>query len=295
MTDDAQVSDAIVTSETSSHLWYKSAWDHLAALIVHWRSFLLTVLAVLGTVWGVSEAINFFLDIPVKGWLFFLASLVIALLSAIIRTVYKYVHQFPSGLEAESSAAKRVAQLQRPGWEYRLAQQLLDDKLCGLDRELKDLIEGRVFVPIKKHLSVDEYIEWVKTRPENIKRMIDVAQQLLVRDFPVSLASGIDQPADPAGIVAIIDRIRDLYQGSVLFEREGHEIAPPQKMNSLHRLQLCWTEPVRNGVQQLYSIIDEVLNYEKNSLHKVSFTIDYGVPPNIDAFCEELDRLERYL
>ena len=274
-------------------MWYKSSWDHLAVLIARWRSFLLTMLAVLGSVWGIGQGIDFFLNVPVKGWFFFLASLVIALLSAMVWTGYAYIHDFPSGLEAESSAAKRIAQLQRPGWEYQLTGQLLDDKLFSLDRELEDLIEGRVFVPIDKRLAADEYIDWVKTRPENVLRMIEVAQQLLVRDFPVSLASEKDQPADPVAIVAVVDRIRDLYEESINFERVGRAIAPPPEMDYLHRLQFGWTNPVRQGVQQLFSLIDEVLNFKKQSLHEVDFTIDYGEPSNIDAFCEELDRLER--
>jgi len=283
----------IVSTETRMQFSHKSLWDHAVCVLAHWPSLLLTALAVFGALWTVVAASSYFLDVSLRGWGLFAITIALALSSASCRAIYAYHHGCPEGLEDESSAARRIAQIQRPKWEFHLARRLLDDKLRGLDRELKDIIERRVFIPIDRRLSATDYMDWVETRPESALRMIDGTQQLLVVDFPLAIASQKGRPADPSAILSVVNRIRDLYAESVAFERATHAVAPPNAFQAAHALQVGWTDPIRNGVQQLLQFLDTVLTLDPRSDHEVSFKITYGEPPNVVGFCKELARLQR--
>jgi hypothetical protein len=119
----------IVSSETHMGFSYKTGWEHVRCVLARWRSLLLTALAVFGGVWTIVEVSAYFLDIDLRGPLLYAVAAVAALASAVGRTIYAYLHGCPDGLEEESAAARRIAQIQRPQWEFRLARQLLQDKL----------------------------------------------------------------------------------------------------------------------------------------------------------------------
>lgn len=215
--------------------------------------------------------------------------------AALVHAIHVYLHACPEGLEEESAVARRIAQVQRPHWEFRLGRQLLTEKLHALDAELRDMLEGRMFIGIGKRLSLEEYLSWAQTRPDNLLRMVDVARQLLLVDLPSVLTGQEGRPAEPATILSVVNRIRDLYAVTVTYERDMRAVAPPDELTSLHALQVGWTNPIRDGMQQMFHFLDAVLSLSPRGNHEVDFTIKLDAPPNVDAFCAELDRLTRDL
>jgi len=271
---------------------YKTVWEHVGGVLKQWRGFCISTSVVFGVLWGTAEASAYFLNVSLRGWQFFVAAIVVSVLAGIGRAVYSYSHSCPSGMEDESSTARRIAQSQRPGWECRLAQRLLQDKLARLDRELEDLLANRTLVTMTHQLEVTGFSDWATPRIETLLRMISVAVELLITDFPAAVFSQSKQSADPLDILFVVDRIRDLYSDTVAFERENRATGTVDALGAAHRLMLGWTAPIRDGVQQLNGLLEQILALDpKADHHDVEYVITFSEPPNVQEFGEELDRV----
>jgi len=284
----------LASSETHMRFSYKSPFEHLACMLGQRKSLLALLgwaVAVFGVIMTALGAAAYFLDASLSGWIPFATVVVLAVPVAFARSVHSYVNACPAGLEGESTASRRIAQIQRPKWEFRLARQLLEERLRQLDVELENLLHGRVFVPVERQLDAQDYIDWVQIRPGNAMRLAEVAKQLLVTDFPASLASTEMRPADPVRIVEIAELIQGLYSDTVRFERGSRTVEPPASLKTLHGFQMGWTDPIRGGVRQMFQFLDTVLAVDPKTNQEISFTITFEEPATIQEFNDELDRL----
>lgn len=284
MTEDAR-------SEMITVFHRKSASEHVTAVLREWRSFSITASVVFGAIWGAAEATAYFLDLSFRGWQFFAGAVSVSLLAGIARAAYAYVHSCPPGIEGESRVARRIAQLQGPLWEYRLARQLLSDKLTELDRELDDLLENRVLVPITRHVGLAEFSEWTTLRLSTLMRMADVAQRLLISDFPAAIKSRPERHAEPLRILSVVDQIRALYSETVAFERETRATETEEVLAGAHRLMHGWSSPMRSGIQQMNGFLDRILSLDPKGKHHVEYTITFPELPNQREIDEELERV----
>lgn len=286
-----QVEDGIVRHELVMRFTRKGVWDHARGLLARWRAFSFTAIAIFGVLWTGIEAPAYLLKADLRDARFYIGAIFVSLVGAAIWTARSYVHDCPAGFEHESLSARRIAQLQRERWEHRLANELLQDVLRDLDDELAALSEGRVFVHIERQLDPPEYIQWVGLGPNNVQRMVAVAKKLLIHDLPTALGSE-DEGRKPLAIRAVVYRIRDLYRETVAFERSRRAVEPPAGAEHLHELQLGWTEPVRDGVRQMFDFFAKVLSLGSLDEQQVAFTVTMDEPPNLQAFNLELDRIE---
>jgi len=273
---------------------YKNPVEHLACMFGQRKSLLSLLgwaVAVFGVIMTALGAASYFLDFSLSGWIAFATAVVLAVAVAFARSVHSYVNACPAGLEGESTTSRRIAQIQRPKWECRLARQLLEERLRQLDVELENLLHGRVFVPVERQLDPQDYVAWVRIRPGNALRLADVAKQLLVADFPASLAPTEKGPADPVRIVKIADLIQGLYSDTVRFERAARTVEPPASLSLLHGFQMGWTDPIRGGVRQMFQFLDSVLAVDPKADQEIRFTITFEEPATIQQFNDELGRL----
>jgi len=295
MSNQATDTETTPSSQTMLHFSYKSIWEHAHCLIGYWWYFILAALAVFTALWTIVGASNYFYGISLTGWHFSAATVCVSCVLAFLRTIQVYLKGCPEGLESESAAAKRIAQIQRPKWEFRLTRQLLQEKLRNLDVELKDLLEGRVFVLVEKQLPLTDYVAWAQVRPINLRQMMDVAVRLLITDLLPAIRSQKDQPAEPAAILSVTNRIRDLYAETITFERLNHTVAPPEALESLHALQCGWTSPIRKGIRDAFRLLDRILEVAPKEEVTISLTIEFEEPPNVEEYCQELARLQPQL
>lgn len=242
-------------SQMITQFSYKNTREHIRSCLKYWKSLAVTAVGMFGILWGIAEASAYFLKADLRGWQFFLAAVVVSIAAALGRVVYVYLNACPSGLENESTEARRVAQVQRPLWEFRLARRLLEDKLGELDSELGDLLEGRILVPVTQHLRITDYADWAQSRIATLRRMADVAQRLLITDFPAAVRSQPGQCAKPTAILAVVNQIRDLYAEAVVFERAHRAVEPPEILANAHTLLQGWTEPIRDGIRQVFGFL----------------------------------------
>ena len=286
--------DGLLTNELVAHFSKKSLLDHARAIFARWQLFCITAVSVFAALDAVLEAPSFFLEAQLRGGRFFLGVVIASILCACFWTVRAYLNDCPVGLEKESAKARRIAQLQRARWEYRLADRLLKDVLLDLDDELAALSQGRVYVPIERQPDLQEYMDWVRLDPPNISRMIGVGQKLLVLDLPAALGSTL-VAEKPQAIRNVVYRIRDLYSASVHFERSRRAVLPPEGMERLHELQLDWSGTLRDAVRQMFAFFDRILSLESLEHGQVAFTVTMDEPANVSEFSLELARLESVL
>ncbi len=283
------------SSQSVFHFCYKTSIDHARALLRFWKPWVSVAVAVFSCLWLILQVPIHFLELEIGGWPLYIIMVLASLTSASIWVLHHYINSAPHGFEKESKAAKRIAQIQRPKWEFRLARQLLREKLSNLDKQLEDLLCGRVFVPVKRPNDVIAYMHWLEVRPANLIRMVDVAKHLLTIDLPAAVQSTPDRVAVPEEIVEVTNRIRSLYAQTLAFEREGRAVIPPKRFQSVHQLQLGWAGPIRDGIQQVFTFFDAIVGVDLNRVHSMSLNIVFENPPGIDKFCQELNRLTAHL
>lgn len=284
--------DRPVSSEGVLPFTRKSVFDHVGGVLGRWRVMLLTALAVFGVMWTMAESASYFLRVDLSGSDRLVTVLIFSLIAALVWAVYQYVGDAPRGMEHESPVARRLAQLQPAKWEVSLARQLLHDLLDDFDGELQSAREGRVFVPISTRLSPSEYADWAQRRLANLRRMMEVGTRLLVLDFIGALM--LPYSDDKAShIRSVVYRVRDFYAATVEFELDRHAVEPPDGAERLHELQADWSNPIRDAVQQLFDIVEQVIAVDLKSETQLSLSITMDSPPNVDEYCAEIERLER--
>jgi hypothetical protein len=282
-------------SEAKFQFTRKGFPHHVRGVAAGWSTLLLTAIASFGVMWGVAEAISYFIGADLKGWTSLISATVIALLTGVIRGVYTYSHRCPPGFEQEPPSAARLAHLQPTGWEFKLTEMLLEYKLRDLDAELQNLLDQRVFVTITSRPSAETYMEWTATRIENLERMVKIGVQLLTVGFVEAMAHNEDNRANPLHMLKHVDLIALYYAETVTFERQAHEIAPPHEFSKLHELHLGWSDVIRGGVKQLFDFMKCAGESVRNKQPMIEFTITVDAPHQIDEWQKEIDRLENDL
>jgi len=214
-----------------------------------------------------------------------------SLVVAAVYTGYRYSTSVPPGFEGELSSIQSVVRWKRPKWEYGLALLLLQDRLSRTDRQLRDLVEGRRYVGATEPDDADSYVAWLRLRPQNLTRMVEVAKQLLVYDLPRVLDSLSSGEASPVSIAECVDAISDLYVETLNFELESRRVLPPEGFDGVHRIQNGWSQTIRDGIRQVTDFLERATTWNPRSGKPLEFTIEFGAPRDVDMFKAELDRL----
>ncbi|MCC4309756.1 MAG: hypothetical protein ABGX87_01265 [Alcanivorax sp.] len=272
---------------------YISWRDHLLSFIkAYWRRFFLYVLALFGVIWGVIEAANFFFPGLNLDSLYALGGVLsLCVLGSTIRCGVEYRNAVPEGMENESLTAQNIVRSKRPFWEFALAHELVSSRIEKIDIDLDDLLHDRVNVKVDRNMDVDDYIGWLKMRPDNLSQLVDVSKQLFVFDLVNTISVKEGDEVDLKALIRVADLIEKLYRDVYVYEVEGRSIKIPEEFGYLHSLQSQWAVVISDAVSQLLNILDSVANRTKDDLSPVEAKINFKAPPRINEFSEELDRL----
>ena len=273
----------------------KSRWNHIESLTVYWKRWTISFFSLFGILWSAVEASSFFLAFNPRGSIYYGFLLLTSFCAATVYVIYFYMNDSPEGLQDESATAKRIAQLQRPKWEFHLTHQLLLDRVGPLLSELSDLLDGRKHVSASKITVVEQYMTWLQSRIDNLLSMVEVAKRVLVHDLVQTLVGSSDTPVQPLDILKAINNIRDLYIATIQFEREGRAIIPPEWAREMHELQLGWSEPIRNGIHQLFEFLILVIEPDIDDETPIKFEIVFEEPTGIDEYVELLNSITSHL
>lgn len=270
---------------------YRSFRSHLREYFSRPLPIVACAVAVFGVLWTIGEATIQFTDANPRGFTSYLVLIGASVVASLVWAIYQYVHHVPDGFENAAPSAQRIAHLQRPLWEFRLAKSLLAQRLAPFERELQDMQSGRYFVIADKPESLHAYMRWAGTRTENLFSMLEVAHELILNDFPASLQSTENEPADPKKILNAVERLARFYSETAVFERSSRAVMPSDDLKDLHRLQCGWSDPIRDGVRQLFQFLQRMCECDPHGDNHIKFEIVFDEPENVPRYCDELDRL----
>lgn len=265
------------------------------ALAQEWRSLIGSFFSGFGLLWMLVGATTYFLGLDFTGLHAFGVLMIVSTGLALVNSAVRYARSVPPGFEAETHAIQQVAHWRRPRWEYRLALLLLEDRLATTDRRLRDLYEGRRYVGLTAAPTLRDYVSWVEIRLANLLKMADVATRLLVFELPRSLSPDDGSEPSPVTIKEVIDAISDLYMETLDFEVQSRRIRPPEGFEQIHLIQMGWSKPIRDAIEQVRRFLQQVINLNVQSGERIEFTIHVGEPEGINEFLTELEKLEAQL
>lgn len=260
---------------------YKSLTDHIKDYLkLQALSLLITFCTIFGILFTFIQAIEDFDSLQASERfmsVFWLSGT--SLLIGISWHLRKYVNSIPEGLENISGYACKIAQLQRPKWQFHFAKSLLAQALSPLDKEMKDLEDDKIFLTLTKHKGAIEYLDWLGSVVENNHHMIEIAKNIIFNDVAVCLASDLEKPVQPLEVRESIQTVVLYYQSLIEYEKSILQVYTPDEIKEAHRLLLGCTFPMRDAVHQLFLLLQKF--YDSNFEDHINFTIAFSEPKSI--------------
>ena len=220
-------------------------------------------------------------------------SLVTAFAAASYKAVQKYRTSVPEALSGESTASQSIHRKGRCGWQFALALQMLKERTNSSDRMLQRIENGASFVA-PQILDHQEYLDWIKRRPEVLLRLIRSVAVQCTSELPSVLAKPHSEDF-LADLKDSVSELSKLYQETVTFELESRSVDPPDELTKAHEMAFGWSNPIRDGIRKFLGVLEQISQMDPRSAKSEgapppSFGITFDSPQNIDEFTQELKR-----
>lgn len=276
-------------------LTYMSWYGHLEdGFISCWKRFLIYFIGSFGVFWGVIEAISFFYQqsLGLNNIAILIAILFVCFIGSLVRSVYDYMNIIPAGLENESKNTHKIVRSKRHYWEYALAYELMKSRIEKIDEDIDNIQNNRVHIKVTHSMGMEDYIQWLNTRPENLLRIVATAEQLMIFDLVKAMSYQDGEELDLSKLVKVVGLIKSSYENALDFEIEGRKIIIPEGFELIHSIQFEWISVIRDSFYQMLTVLKSVSDRAKEDRSPVEATIVFEEPPRVDEFCEELERLQ---
>ncbi len=191
--------------------------------------------------------------------------------------------------------AFQTALLRPAGWEHKLFAQVLSYGLQDLKDRRRDFNFGITFATPRRLQSIEELIEYLSLKMEQLQHTIDTISVLIHKTLPDALgAPGV--PGDADYIVYVANRLIDVYLSIIDWSLDFSTIATQEDLRGLVtsfskmcEVTLCDIERFSDECcDKLLSIPDDLAeNSEPNS---ISITLSL-TSPKTDDFYREVDIL----
>jgi hypothetical protein len=220
-------------------------------------------------------------------------ALVTAFAAASYKAIQKYRNSVPEALSIESTASKSIHRKGRCGWQFALALQMLKERTNSSDRMLQRIEDGANFVA-PKILDRQEYLDWIKRRPEILIRLIRAVAIQCTSELPSVLAKP-NSDNFLADLKDSVSELSKLYQETVTFELESRSVNPPDVLTKAHEMTFGWSNPIRDGIRKFLEVLEQISQMDPRSTKSEgspapSFGIRFDSPQNIDEFTHELKK-----
>jgi hypothetical protein len=291
MSDNSTEDSDVLRGSAKIDFTTKTCVDHGWGVVSHPVEIIAVFVSVLGALCLLAEVARQFVSTdPRSIYLYAMLVATSAVIALSVRIV-SYRSHCPLGFEGRSARARKLAHLQPPRWETRLAQVLVAELVIPIDRECQDLLSGNQFVIATRPESFAAYHRWQASRGENLIRMVRVSQQLLSVGLSKVLGSKSAPQQKAIEILGWVEAIARLYRETVRFEQEGFAVLVPKELEELHALLTDWSETVRDAIRQCLVILDRISKAPVDSFDELDLSIVYKPSPNVDAVVAEYDRL----
>jgi len=282
-----------VRNEGSRSFTYMPWHEHVKDFFLsQWKLFPIYWVGLFGIFWGLIEASSFFNPKFNLSKMYVLSTgLLVSFIASLIRCIQTYRNTVPGELANEPSKIQKIAFSKKHYWEYALAYELVKSRIHEIDLKLDDVISNRVHIKVTRTMCVEQYSDWLQTRPENLLRIVDVSKQLLIFDLIEAIHADDENEVDYRNLIRVVELIKDAYKSVYEFEVEGREIKIPEGLGVVHEIQAGWASVIRDGFHQMLDILHSVANRKKGDFSPLDKTIVFEKPPRIDEFCNELDKI----
>lgn len=286
------------TSEHSIKFSEKTVRNHIVGYSKYILHEVPAMIALSLSLWGLASIGSHITDreITLRGLA--IPVLLVSFVIGVYKSYARYRRYTPEILLNESEKAKEIFRLQRCGWQYSLAEELIDSRFKKIDLYLQRLSSGSEFVP-PRIISDDEYIDWLQERPSILMRLIESVSLQCTQDIPSCLGDITDE----SGLVELKDSVFalvKLYDQAKIFELESREIVPPDRFTSIHELIYGWTDPIRLGMVEFVGVLKELGALSRRDVKRIKagsgrlpeFLIEFHAPNNIDEFVNKMHKLQ---
>ncbi len=262
----------------------------------YWQRCVVTSVSVFGLLWLAIESLSYLLRFDFSGIRVAVWSASISLLASFLVCLWRYLCYCPSGIDPGDRESRRLAHLQPAKWESRLAKRLLEQVFSRHEQRHAGILSSREFVPPSVVIgNWDELKEWSDLRLAGFRRVLEVSQNVLIRDFlPLMMAVDDDGKADLDDILRAADSVDRLYSSIIEFERGAQAIVLPERMETLAPLFTDWSDPIRDGIRQLIDLLEQISNIDINSdeVQDLSFVIKMDSSKQMADCVSEMGRLD---
>ncbi|MPQ76134.1 hypothetical protein [Hydrogenovibrio sp. JE_KL2] len=269
--------------------WYQKLIEFIKQ---QWKKISLYLLSWFSVLWLTVEVLNFFYPkISLNSHIVLLGILAVSFLVAVVHSFLEYKRHIPLGLENESIQVHKIVRVKKPFWEYALAYELLRERIEFIDQALDDVLNNRVHIKISRVMDIEEYMQWLVTRPENLIKMVEVSKTLLISDLVQAIHPDEGREVNYTDVIRVADLIKDLYTNLYEFEIEGRTIQVPDGFEFVHQIQSGWATVIRDAFHQMLEVLLTVSRRDKGDLSPINGTITFEEPPKIQEYHDELERL----
>lgn len=243
--------------------------------------------------WGVAEVLSELGGEAISLRILAGPALATALSVVFYKAIKKYRSSVPEPLVDESLVSQSIYRKGKFGWQFALALQMLKERIDSSDRILRRIENGASFVD-PQVIDYDEYLKWIRRRPEVLLRL---SRSVAIQSTS-ELPSVLSRPRSDNFLIDLKDSVTQLsklYQETVTFELESRSVDPPEKLTNLHEMTYGWSSPIRGGVREFLDVLEEISRIDPRSVRgdgvpPPSFGIKFDPPPNINDFSREISR-----
>lgn len=270
--------------------WYEFSWEYIKKLPGTFNVFITTVLSL----WAIAKILMVVTKNRVPIGYFAFPVMLLALVFSMHKAYLAQRQYVPDSLKNESINTQRIYRKQKCGWHAAIAMQMLTERIQSAEATLDRIKRGTEFI-YPREMDYEEYMAWLRIRPEVMLRLIQSVKLLCTRDLPSILATTKSEN-DLKYLCNEIEALANMYNLAKNIELEYHEIIPPEEFKHVHEMTYGWTDSIRKGVRDFIEILDKLANINRKDIKSgnisaPSFEIIFDAPKNIDEFCKRLNRI----
>lgn len=182
-----------------------------------------------------------------------------------------------------------------PGWEYRLFAHILDDGLKMLADRKRDFNFGISLAPAKQLETLDEVIDYISLKIDQLSRAINVISTVVNRVIPEAFGpEGVSGDAD--SIIYAADRILSVYEMTIEWSLDFSSIATNDEYKGLVQSFTKMCGVTLNDIERFSKEYNELINrmssYVSSDGQTEIWTITLKLnPPDAGDYFRELNKL----
>lgn len=195
------------------------------------------------------------------------------------------------GFENESKIIKDILIEKKIAWEFRLAAELLRERLEDLQKAYEKL-QNNLYYKKSQSLDSKDYLKFMKDKFQDFSKLINI----FIHTYNVELyesfgATGV--AGNPNAIKVSVERIQEICSHLFQWEADIQAVSPPDDMEMIPVYVKGWTRVVFDKVIELPDLIYSKTTAEalKENENTVDLNFETSGLPNNKEFSDLMEKL----